>query len=92
MSNCIDVIYFNNNQLQLQMKFDGDSYETASVQFKLSAADRGVLEESPAIPVKMLFDIVFLIGMSVRRTAMQWEVEVKEMAKKLQGGKDGEKD
>lgn len=88
MSDSIINQYFNNSSLILEMRFVGDNYETASVQFKLEARDgRPVLEESVTIPVKRLFDMTFLIGMCLRRTALQYEIEVEEMKKRIEEGK-----
>jgi hypothetical protein len=50
------------------MRFDGDSYETGTV-----------ILESVIIPVKLIFDMAYLLGMCVRRTALQYEKEVIEM-------------
>jgi len=103
MSNCIDVVFFNNNRIELQMRFDGDDYETATVNFKLSTGDgRPPLEEPVTIPVKCLFAMGYLLLMSVRRTAAQYEKEAQEMIdaielkkhpfKDIGGKKDGKKD
>ena len=88
MSDSIIVQHFIMSSLLLEMRFVGDDFETASVQFKLEARDsRPVLEESVTIPVKCLFDMTFLIGMCLRRTALQYEVEVEEMKKRIEEGK-----
>jgi hypothetical protein len=70
-------------KLRLEMHIDGNTYDTASIRFKLEATDgRPTLQETPAIPVNALFDIPYLIGMSIRRTTMQYEKEVQEMAER----------
>jgi CRISPR/Cas system CMR subunit Cmr6 (Cas7 group RAMP superfamily) len=84
------------------MRFDGDDYESASVKFKLETGDsRTNIEESVGIPVKMIFDMTYLIGMCVRRIAAQYENEVIEMENRIEqkkhpfkdigGNKDGKK-
>jgi hypothetical protein len=92
MSNCIDVVTFNKDKLRLEMRFDGDNYETASVQFKSVTSDMRILEESVTIPVKMIFDITYLLGMCVRRTAAQYELEVQEMIDRVEQKKHPFKD
>lgn len=85
MSNCIDVVTFNKDRIRLEMKFDGDDYETANVKFRLIGYGdngkilHGQIEESVSIPVRMIFDMSYLLGMCVRRTAAQYEKEVQEM-------------
>jgi hypothetical protein len=88
MSNEIHVVRFNEDRLHLEMKFDGDEYENASVKISLKANDgRMPLEEDVTVPVKTLFAMGYLINMSVRRTAYQYEIEVMEMQKRLKRGK-----
>jgi hypothetical protein len=103
MSDEIHYIQFSKRTLTLKMIFVGDDYHTASVQFTLEAKDgRPTLNESVTIPVETLFDMAFLIGMSVRRQALLYETEVQEMADRIEqkkhpfesigGQKDGKKD
>lgn len=93
MSDCINYIMFSENTLRLEIRFVGDNYHTASVQFKLEARDgRPILDKSVTIPVECLFDMAFLIGMSVRRTAAQYEIEVQEMQDKIIKGQHPFKD
>lgn len=78
MSNEVHNIVFGN--LVLEMRFEGDNYETASVKFKLKAKDgRPTLDESAAIPVKCLFHMAYLIDVSVRRDAIMIEQELLRM-------------
>jgi hypothetical protein len=104
MSDEIHWVTFSKGALRLQMNFVGDDYHGgATVTFKLEAMKtaHGVLEESVTIPVENLFDMTYLIGMCVRRTAAQYETEVQEMVDRLEqkkhpfehiGGKNGKKD
>lgn len=102
MSDCIDVVTFNKDTLRLEMRFDGDNYETASVKFSLHTIDHGPsLEEDVTIPVRCLFAMGYLLLMSVRRTAVQYEQEVQEMIDKIEhkkhpfkhrGGENDKKD
>lgn len=78
-------IKFNNGKLRLDISFSDDDYEKAVVAFKLvSEGLHGVLEQSSVIPVRCLFDMVHLMGMSLRRTAAQYELEVQEMIDKIE--------
>jgi len=100
MSDCIESIAFSKNTLRLDMIFEDDDYEKATVKFKL-VSKNNVIEESLAIPVKLIFDVSFLIGMCVRRTAVQYEKEIQEMQDVIAmkkhpfkhiGGSDGKED
>lgn len=83
MSDEIFCIRFNGGVLRLDVLFNEDDYEKASVRFKL-VGPNGLLEESGSIPVRTLFDISFLIGMCIRRTAAQYEKEVQEMMDRIE--------
>lgn len=77
MSNCVNVIYFEKNTYALEMRFEGEDYNTASVKFKLSThLGVQVLGESAAIPVKMLFNLIYLADQAVLLNAIRAEQEV----------------
>lgn len=82
MSGEIHIIHYGNN-LMLKMEFVGDRSDIASVKFKWDTVDRGVIEETPFIPVTGLFSMSYLIDMNARRTTMQYEKEVGELVHKL---------
>lgn len=85
MSNCVNVVTFNKDKLRLEMIFTGDDYESATVKFELKNANYSrPLEEPVTIPVRCLFDMGYLILMSIRRTALQYEKEVQEMADRIE--------
>lgn len=80
MSNTVYVITFNRGEIHLEMRFEGDEYQTAVVQMELKSNDpRQVMAEVVRIPVKNLMDAGYLIGMCLRRAAAQYELEVQEM-------------
>lgn len=77
MSDCINVVNFERNKYSLTMRFEGEDYNTASVRFKLSAnLGIQVLGESAAIPVKMLFNLIYLADQAVLLNAIRAEQEV----------------
>ena len=103
MSDYIHNVTFNRNKILLEMRFDGDNYESATVKFELRNSDYSrPLEEPVTIPVKCLFSMGYLILMSIRRTAAQYEKEAQEMIDVIElkkhpfehigGDKDGKKD
>ena len=95
MSDEVFCIRFNKGRLRLDISIGGgDNYETANVQLKLvSDVARGmVLEETPVIPLKSLMAVSYLIDMSIRRTAAQYEKEVQEMLDKIEQRKHPFKD
>lgn len=84
MSNEVHNIRFGN--IILEMIFEGHDYETASVKFKLDAKDgRPTLSESPVIPVRCVFDIAYLIEVSVRLNAVRTEQELLRIKEKKSG-------
>ena len=46
MSNEVYIINFNENRLRLQITFQDDDYEKASVRFKLLSETHGIHNES----------------------------------------------
>jgi len=81
MSDYIHNVTFNRNKILLEMRFDGDNYESATVKFELRNSDYSrPLEEPITIPVRCLFSLGYLVLMSIRRTAAQYEKEAQEMA------------
>jgi hypothetical protein len=80
MSDYIHNVTFNRNKILLEMRFDGDNYESATVKFELRNSDYSrPLEEPITIPVRCLFSMGFLILMSIQRTAAQYEKEAQEI-------------
>jgi len=95
VSNETHIVPFNKNKLTLELRFEGDDYETASVKIQLKATGRGSpIEDSAAIPVKSLFAAGYLIDVSLRRNALMVEQEVLriEEANKVKGDTNGKKD
>jgi hypothetical protein len=90
MSNETHIVSFGKN-LVLEMRFEGEEYENATVKFTLKARDgRPALDDSPAIPVKSLFAAGYLIDVSLRRNALMVEQEVLRMQENMKGrNKDG---
>jgi hypothetical protein len=67
------------------MIFNGDDYESATVKFELKNDNYSrPLEEPVTIPVRCLFAMGYLILMSIRRTALQYEEEAQEMADRIE--------
>jgi hypothetical protein len=92
MSDCINIVTFNKDKILLEMRFVGDDYETANVKFKLKDNYDLSLEEPVMIPVKCLFSMGYLMLMSIRRAALQYEKEVQDMADKIAMKKHSFKD
>ena len=85
MSDCINTITFNKDRLFLEMRFDGDDYETATMKCSLKGCHHGpLLEEDVVIPVRCLFSLGYLILMSVRRTGAEYEKEAQEMQDRIE--------
>jgi len=78
------------------MRFEGEKFETATVKFTLRAVDRGVIQEEPAIPVKCLFDVSYVMNLSLQRYGKQVAFETEEYNQQIQRMKkentDGKKD
>lgn len=87
-----EIHYIEFGNLILEMRFEGNDYETASVKFKLYTKDgRPTLEESPAIPVKCLFHMAYLIEMSIIKNVTMMKQEVRsmeELYKEKENGKE----
>jgi hypothetical protein len=81
MSDETHWVSFNKGRDRLEMKFEGDDYETATVKMTLEGKMAfGIpLEEPVIIPVRCLFALGYLALMSIRRTAAQYEKEAQEM-------------
>lgn len=81
----IDRVYtIKFNGLTLIMTVNGDSYETASIRFHLSANDgRPNLCDDVTIPANSLFDLSYLIELSARNMAMRYEAEAVELANRI---------
>lgn len=78
MSDEIHNITFNRNTLRLEMRFEGDDYQSATVKMRLDPYGPKI-EEDVVIPVRCLFALGHLMLMSIRRTAAQYEKEAQEM-------------
>lgn len=88
MSNEIHCVEFNDGKLRLDIAFSGDNFETAEIKWKLVSKTHGVLQESPAIPMSSLFDIVALVDIAIREKIMRYEQTLRSM-KESQNGKEG---
>jgi hypothetical protein len=103
MGDEVHIIHFNKSRLVLTMRFDGDDYETATVKMTLEGRSAfGIpVEEPVTIPVRCLAAMGYLMLMSIRRTAAQYEKEAQEMIDAVElkkhpfkhiGGGDGAKE
>lgn len=84
MSNEIHCIEFNQGMTRLDIAFSGDDFETAEVKGKLVSKKYGVLQESSAIPMRLLFEVVDLINISIRERTCRLERAIQTLIENQQ--------
>lgn len=94
------IIYFSG--LNVRITVNGNNYHTATARFHLYADDgRPDLYNDVTVPVSRLFDLVYLIELSVRKLALQYKLDLVEMQDRINqiehlskniGGESGKED